>query len=115
MAEFLNKNIKYLRNQKGLSQSDLANKIGIDRSTISRIENNESETTIENAIKIADAFDITVNCLLNQDLTIPNNTFDETDVLFDKYKSILTSEDKETIKFLIEKRKREIDKQLGKE
>lgn len=41
------------------------------------------------------------------------NIIDETEILFDKYKDILTDDDKETIKFLIEKRKREIDKQLG--
>jgi len=39
--------------------------------------------------------------------------FDELELLFDKHKDILTDDDKETIKFLIEKRKREIDKQLG--
>lgn len=37
----------------------------------------------------------------------------ELDVLFDKNKDILTEDDKETIKFIIEKRKREIDKELG--
>lgn len=116
MAEFLNKNIRYLRNIMGLSQQGLADKIGIDRSTISRIENNEIETTIDNAIKIADILNVSINDLLNKDLTLNNdNTFNETDVLFDKYKDILTDDDKETIKFLIEKRKREIDKQLGED
>lgn len=116
MAEFLNKNIRYLRNIMGLSQQGLADKIGIDRSTISRIENNEIETTIDNAIKIADILNVSINDLLNKDLTLNNdNTFNETDVLFDKYKDILTDDDKETIKFLIEKRKREIDKQFGED
>lgn len=40
---------------------------------------------------------------------------DELDVLFDKHKDILTEDDKETIKFIIEKRKREIDKELDGE
>lgn len=40
---------------------------------------------------------------------------DELDVLFDKHKDILTDDDKETIKFIIEKRKREIDKELNEE
>lgn len=51
--------------------------------------------------------------LRKTDLSSFSNTFDETEILFDKYKDILTDDDKETIKFLIEKRKREIDKQLG--
>ncbi|MCI8460990.1 MAG: helix-turn-helix transcriptional regulator, partial [Bacilli bacterium] len=56
MAEFLNSNIKYLRTCKNISQQSLADEVGLDRSTISRIENNEIETTIDNAIKIANVF-----------------------------------------------------------
>ena len=70
MAEFLNNNIKYLRNKNGLSQQGLANKIGIDRSTISRIENNEIETTIDNAIKIAEALNVTLYDYLIQILLL---------------------------------------------
>ncbi|MDO4369648.1 MAG: helix-turn-helix transcriptional regulator [bacterium] len=44
-----------------------------------------------------------------------NSVFDETNVLFDKYKDLLTEDDKETIRFIIEKRKRKIDKELGKD
>lgn len=40
---------------------------------------------------------------------------DELDVLFDKHKDILTKDDKEYIKFIIEKRKKEIDKELDGE
>lgn len=41
--------------------------------------------------------------------------FDELEILFDKNKDILTEDDKEYIKFIIEKRKKEIDRQLGEE
>ncbi len=77
MAEFLNKNIKHLRTAKGISQQGLADKIGIDRSTISRIENNEIDTTVDNAIKIAEALNITLLDLLNKDLTIQNEYDDK--------------------------------------
>ena len=117
MAEFLNKNIKYIRMSKGLSQQSLADKVGIDRSTISRIENNEIETTIDNAIKISEVLNIPLSNLLNKDLTVEenNSSFDELEVLFDKHKDILTQDDKEYIKFIIEKRKKEIDKELGED
>lgn len=72
MAEFLNKNIKYLRNINNISQQKLADKIGIDRSTISRIENNEIETTIDNAIKISNFFNLTLSDLLSKDLSNKN-------------------------------------------
>lgn len=73
MAEFLNNNIKHLRNIKGISQQGLADKVGIDRSTISRIENNEIETTIDNAIKIAEALEVSLYDLVSYDLRIEQN------------------------------------------
>ena len=117
MAELLNKNIKHLRSKKGISQQALADKIGIDRSTISRIENNEIETTIDNAIKIADVLNVTVSDLINKDLSIDNKQdyFDELDLLWSKHKDILNEDDKEMLKFMFEKRMREIDEQQGKE
>ena len=42
-------------------------------------------------------------------------SFDELDILFDKYKDVLTEHDKEHIKFIIEQRQKEIDKELGEE
>ena len=84
MAEFLNDNIKYLRNTKGISQQGLADKVGIDRSTVSRIENNEIETTIDNAIKIADALGVTLYDLVGRDLSKPNDTIPKTDNDFKK-------------------------------
>lgn len=87
MADFLNNNIKYLRNIKGFSQQGLADKVGIDRSTISRIENNEIETTIDNAIKIADAFGVTLYDLVGRDLRLKDkNPIKEN---HEKYKKIL--------------------------
>ena len=44
-----------------------------------------------------------------------NQEFDELELLFSKHKNILTDDDKEYIKFIIEKRRKEIDKQLDKE
>ena len=115
MADFLNNNIKHLRTDKGISQQGLADKVGIDRSTISRIENNEIETTIDNAIKIANALNVSLYDLVSKDLSKDNQTFDELELLFSKHKDILTNDDKEYIKFIIEKRKKEIDKELNEE
>lgn len=114
MAEFLNNNIKYLRNLNKISQQELADSVGIDRSTISRIENNEIETTIPIAEKLAKNLNISFSDLVSRDLTNEASKFDELEVLFNKNKDILTDDDKEMIKFMIEKRKKEIDKQLVK-
>ena len=72
MAEFLNSNIKYIRNEKNISQQSLADEIGVDRSTVSRIENGEIETTIDNAIKIANYLKIPLNDLVSKDLRFDN-------------------------------------------
>ena len=90
MAEFLNNNIKYLRTQYGISQQGLADRIGIDRSTVSRIENNEIETTIDNAIKIAKALNVPLYDLVGKDLranSISSNPPNEEK--HEKYKQLL--------------------------
>ena len=72
MAKFFNENIKYIRNQKNISQQELADKAGIDRSTISRIEQNEVETSIENVLKISAALNIPIADLVGKDLKFDN-------------------------------------------
>lgn len=89
MAEFLNDNIKYLRTKYGISQQGLANKIGIDRSTVSRIENNEIETTIENAIKIAKALNVPLYDLVGKDLRISNTSNPPNNTNNENYKQLL--------------------------
>lgn len=114
MARFFNKNLKFIRQNKGLSQQELADKLKLDRSTISRWENDEMDVTIGNAIKIANYFNIPMEDFTGKDLSVEENqTFDETDVLFNKYKDIIPDEDKQIIKMIIEKTKKEIDKQNG--
>lgn len=117
MARFFNKNLKFIRQQKGISQQELANKLSLDRSTISRWENDEMDITVSNAIQIADYFNIPIEDFTSRDLSNNNEqkNFDELELLFDKNKEILTDDDKEYIKFIIEKRKKEIDKELGEE
>ena len=77
MAEYLNNNVRYLRSVNGISQQNLADKIGVDRSTISRIENGEIETTIDNAINLAKAFNVSLNELVAKDLV----TFDNASII----------------------------------
>lgn len=73
MARFFNKNLKYVRSIKKISQQDLADKINVDRSTISRWENDEMDVTLENAIKIAEVLNVPFPDFLGRDLTIANN------------------------------------------
>ena len=116
MARFFNKNLRYIRQNKGISQQELADRLNLDRSTISRWENDEMDITIGNAIKIADYFNIPMEDFTGKDLSKQENiTFDETDVLFSKYKDHLSDKDKMIIKTILEETKKEIDKELGED
>lgn len=117
MPRIFNKNLKFIRQQKGISQQELADKLKLDRSTISRWENDEMDITVGNAIQISNFFNIPMEDLTGRDLSTNNelDKYDELELLFSKNKDILTDDDKEMIRFVVEKRKKEIDKQLGKE
>ena len=114
-TNFFSKNLQFLRKEKRLTQSELANKINVDQTTIGRWEDGNREPTIGNVANIAEVFNISIPDLLDKDLAKENNTYDETDILFDKYKNVLSESDKNIIKAIIEERKRQIDKELGED
>lgn len=108
-------NIKYLRQNKGITQKKIADFCNKSDVAISYWENGSREPNTSDLAKLSQLFNVPVDELLLKDLRIQNkensNEFDELELLFKKNKDILTEDDKETIKFLIEKRIREIDKQ----
>ena len=57
--------IKELREQLGLSQQRLAEKLGVARPAVSQIENNERKVCAEELQKLAEIFNISVDSLLN--------------------------------------------------
>ena len=111
---FISSNIKYLRLQNGLTQEDLANIVNKSRVLVSQWESDSREITTEDIIKLSDYFNVPMDNLFGKDLKVSkNNSFNELELLFDKYKDILTDSDKNIIKAVIEERKKEIDKALG--
>ena len=108
---YFSKNLEFLRKSKNISRSELASKINVNQSTISRWENEDMGVTVDNAYDVANFFNVSVADLTGKDLTKENNVFDETEVLFDKYKDVLSESDKNIIKAIIEERKKEIDKE----
>lgn len=110
---FFSKNLKFLREQRKLSQNKLAELSNVNQTTIARWESEEISPSLDNIYDVSLALNVPIADLTGRDLTNSNQSFDELEILFSKHKDILTDDDRETIKFLIEKRKREIDKQLG--
>jgi len=118
MKNFFSNNLKHLRIQSGMTQADLAKKLNKDYSTVGKWELGERTPTTLDLFKIADIFNIEARDIFDKDLINAKNNhnpLDELEVLFNKHKDILTEDDKETMKFIIEKRKREIDKMLDGE
>lgn len=70
MAEYFSSNLKFLREQKKLSQNKLGKIIGVNQTTIARWEDDNRVPTIDNAIDVAKALNIPLPDLLGKDLRI---------------------------------------------
>ena len=51
----LGQNLKEIRTEKNMSQSDIARRLGVDRGYISNIENGKKNPTLATIKKLADA------------------------------------------------------------
>lgn len=69
---FFAKNLKYLRENKGISKSELSKKINVNQSTLSRWENEEMGATVDNALDVANYFNISMADLVGKDLMFDN-------------------------------------------
>ncbi|WP_431107718.1 XRE family transcriptional regulator [Winogradskyella poriferorum] len=63
------KNIRHLRNLKGLTQETLAEHLNVSRSRIGSYEEGRSAPTIEFLIQLSDFFKLPIDILLRNDLT----------------------------------------------
>lgn len=72
--------IKSLRLQKNMSQSDLADKLGIGRSNMGHIENGRVEPTKESIVQLSDIFGVTTDYLLGRTDTPQFTVKNERDV-----------------------------------
>lgn len=61
----ISKKIKLERNKRNLSQLELANKAGLDKNTIWKIETSQASPTLETLEKIAKALDMDFNALMD--------------------------------------------------
>lgn len=112
MSKIFSENLKYLRKLKKISQQQLADKLDIDRSTISRWESDDIDPTVSNVISIANLLGIPVADLVGRDIREEDLFIDELEALFLQNKHLLTDDDKDTIKFIIEKRVKEHENNL---
>lgn len=62
----LGKRLKSLRTEKQLKQIDLANMLGVDRTTYTQYETEKSEPDLKTISKLADFFNVSVDYLLGR-------------------------------------------------
>lgn len=111
MKNFFASNIKYLRNKKNIDQRVMAEDLGVAQSTLSCWENGIRTPDLDMIAKISKYLNI-YDDFITKDLSKEiNDTDNELEILFNKNKDILTKDDKDYIKFIIEKRKNEANKE----
>ena len=92
MKNYFNSNIKYIRIQKKMSQTKMAELLGVDQATIARWENEDRIPTIDKAIEVSIKLNIPLNLLVGRDLSIIEDI--DTEISKDKekelFKEILT-------------------------
>lgn len=85
-------NIKNAREQKGLSQRDLAQKLNISQAAVSQFENGKNPPKIDTLLKIANALQVDINALLDDsDSPILRAMKKSNSPLYDDYKMHLLS------------------------
>lgn len=118
MKNYFAKNIGYLIDNNIISVETIL-KITHHNSPslISMWRSGERNIMTNDLIAIANFLNYTVDDLINKDLSKKDTELSKSqlDILFDKHKDILTDDDKEYIRFIIEKRRKEIDKELDGE
>ena len=75
-------NIKFFREMNNMTRQELSEKINVTTVTISRYENDKREPGLESLTKIADAFHITLDQLVNEDINNYKVDFSEPDSEF---------------------------------
>lgn len=79
MANYFASNLKYLREKKGLSQNKLAEKVGVNQTTIARWETEEIKPSIDNVEQIASALNVSLPDLLITNLKFDNGVLVDVD------------------------------------
>jgi transcriptional regulator with XRE-family HTH domain len=97
--EHIGKIIKKIREEKGLTQQQIAELIHMHRSNYSKVESGERDLSIEAANRIAKNFGMTIDQLVNFDGAMPQEVTIEDKTLVEQVKLIeqLDSEEKNMV------------------
>lgn len=104
--ELVGRKIRQLRRQRKLTQVELAEKIGVHQSDLSRMEQGEYKVGLDTLLKILQCFDLSIG-----------EFFDEnrTSSIVEKYRSLSPTAQKEVETFIEFKRTQETNEMDGGE
>ncbi len=74
LSNYFSKNLKFLRENKGISKNKLGEMVGVNQTTIGRWENNEITPSIDNVEEVAKVLNVPLPDILIQDLSFDNAT-----------------------------------------
>lgn len=101
-------------NLNHMTQTQLCQKTGLDKSLISNYLSGNYKAKQDKVTLLANCLNVSEAWLMGFDVEIKEKNdchLNEIEVLLAKNKDILTKDDEDMIKFIIEKRKREVDSQ----
>jgi transcriptional regulator with XRE-family HTH domain len=93
--QHIGKTIKKIREEKGLTQQQVAELVHMHRSNYSKVENGERELSVDAVNKIAKYFGMTMDELVNFDGAMPNDITVEDKSLMEQVKLIAELEPEE--------------------
>ena len=98
--ELVGRKIRQLRRQRKLTQVELAERIGIHQSDLSRMEQGEYKVGLDTLLKILGTFNLGIGEFFEENTT---------ETMFDKFKSLSNSAQREVESFIEFKRRQEED------
>lgn len=98
--ELVGRKIRQLRRQRKLTQVELAEKIGVHQSDLSRMEQGEYKVGLDTLLKILQCFDLTIGDFFEE-----NN---RANTLLEKYRGLSPTSQKEVESFIEFKRAQEL-------
>jgi len=99
VGKVFGKNLKALRLEMGLYQSDIAQEFGVAQSTVTRWENSLQDPELRMLERIADYFHVTPDDLLGYNKTIPRLSARERHAL-DEFRCLNTDNQSQAIGYM---------------
>ena len=100
-VELVGRKIRQLRRQRKLTQVELAERIGIHQSDLSRMEQGEYKVGVVPLLKVLQTFDLSIGDFFDES--------NRSESVFDKFKTLSPSAQKEVESFIEFKRRQEND------